>query len=991
MDGVTNGWSVNVCSRGGVLIMKVRVLSCLLGALLVCTSGAFAQQGTTEIRGKVVDTSNAAVPGASVVVRNEETGMFRETVSAADGTYFVGGIVPGPYEVTAELQGFKKLGMKNIRLEIGKTTTLDLQLAVGGLEETVSVSAESPLVDVTTKEVGGNITGRELVELPSINRNFIGFIGLLPGIVPSISTESFGSDSISVNGADPRNNNYMLDGGNNNDDVIGQRAGTQARTALESVQEFQVITNQFDAQFGRTTGAIINAVTKSGTNVFHGSAFVFGQDADWTAKDYFAKERNLNKPDTQRREFGGTLGGPIVQNRAHFFGSLERVMIDRGAALVFPSRPDLNWSPTTQDRVWNTMAKYDQQLSANHTWSLRYLRELSPQRNQAIGQVTPTAIREEDDKDQTVVGSMSSVFGSNKLNAMRIGWTQEDVSFANACFNGNGRDQAACQPTLAFQTFTDQQANTAQARVNDAYQIENTFSWFVPNKRGDHDIKVGAQYEYVEADNFAQDNLNGTFSFGQSDLPFDRNNPRTYPDRLTIRVPGQGRVFEKAHYLSFFVQDKWKLGNSFTATLGVRYDRETIPVPERNNPDFANEDDYPIDGDNIQPRVGLSYALDTVGRRVARAGYGRFYDKTHFEIIGGLFNNGVFSDSFTVNFPTSAADPGPRTGLMPTDPFLVNGPVLNRDLLNQRYPPGSAQRNAGNVTLDNPNREIPRSDQVSAGYEHQIGASMSASADYVHVWGRGLFMTFDKNKGFRATTAATAAIVRPDPTFQQVNTFINVGETEYDALLLQVEKRLSKGFSARVAYTLSSARGNTSSNGSGAINFQTGSDLNLALNEGPSDFDRRHNLVISGRMLVPYTHGMTFSWVARALSGLPFTLTNNTIDVDRNGTLFDPIAAGTYTGAGTIAADNYSVDFDGKRNGARGPGFFQLDTRFGWRLPLGNGRTFDLSADVFNLTNRANFANPGGNQSAAATFLVLSALRDGAAPRTLQIGARFGF
>ena len=216
-------------------------------------------------------------------------------------------------------------------------------------------------------------------------------------------------------------------------------------------------------------------------------------------------------------------------------------------------------------------------------------------------------------------------------------------------------------------------------------------------------------------------------------------------------------------------------------------------------------------------------------------------------------------------------------------------------------------------------------------------------------------------------------------------------ESLYDALLLQVEKRLSRGFSARVSYTLSSARGNTSGNGSGAINFQTGPSLNLDLNEGPSDFDRRHNFVVSGRMLVPYTHGMTFSWVARALSGLPFTLTNNTIDVDRNGTLFDPIAVGSYTGAGTIAADNYAVDFDGKRNGARGPGFFQLDTRFGWRLPVGNGRTLDVSADVFNLTNRANFANPGGNQSAPATFLVLSALRDGAAPRTLQVGARFGF
>ncbi len=150
--------------------------------------------------------------------------------------------------------------------------------------------------------------------------------------------------------------------------------------------------------------------------------------------------------------------------------------------------------------------------------------------------------------------------------------------------------------------------------------------------------------------------------------------------------------------------------------------------------------------------------------------------------------------------------------------------------------------------------------------------------------------------------------------------------------------------------------------------------------------------MISGRTLVPYTHGMTFSWVARALSGLPFSLTNNLIDVDRNGTLFDPLASGTYTGAGAIAADNYTVeDYNGKRNGADGPGFFQFDTRFGWRLNVGSGRTLDLSADVFNVTNRANFANPSGNQGAPTTFLVLSALRDGAAPRTLQIGARFGF
>ncbi len=291
----------------------------------VMAASAFAQQGTTEVKGKVVDAQSAARAGATVVARNQATGMFRETVSGADGTYFVGGLIAWRLRDHRRAAGIQEAGPAATSASRSARRRRSIcSSPSAAIEEVVSVSAESPLVDVTTKEVGGNITGGELVDLPSINRNFIGFIGLLPGIVPSISTESFGSDSISVNGSDPRSNNYMLDGGNNNDDVIGQRAGTQARTAIESVQEFQVITNQFDAQFGRTTGAIINAVTKSGTNNFHGSAFAFGQDADWTAKDYFAKERNLQQAGHQaprvrrhdRRSDRQGQGALLLQPRA---------------------------------------------------------------------------------------------------------------------------------------------------------------------------------------------------------------------------------------------------------------------------------------------------------------------------------------------------------------------------------------------------------------------------------------------------------------------------------------------------------------------------------------------------------------------------------------------------------------------------------------------------------------------------------------------------
>jgi hypothetical protein len=225
--------------------MTLRLKTSLVVAMLLCfwQPEATAQQGTTEVRGRALDAQGAALPGVTVTVRNQDTGIYRETVTTGEGAYFVSGIAPGRYQISAQLEGFKRVVRDDVRLEIGGTTTLDLTFEVGDLTETVTVSAESPLVDTTSKEVGGRVSGRELVELPSVNRNFVGFVGMLPGIVPTISTESFGSDSITVNGQDPRNNNYMLDGANNNDDVIGQRAGTQARTPIEAVAEFQVITN----------------------------------------------------------------------------------------------------------------------------------------------------------------------------------------------------------------------------------------------------------------------------------------------------------------------------------------------------------------------------------------------------------------------------------------------------------------------------------------------------------------------------------------------------------------------------------------------------------------------------------------------------------------------------------------------------------------------------------------------------------------------------
>ncbi len=986
--------------------MKQRVMTWILMTLLVAVA-ASAQQGTTELRGRVIDAQGAVLPGVTVVVRNQETGMFRETTSGPDGTFIASSLVPGTYQVSAELAGFKKFERKDLRLEVGKTSSIDVAMAVGSVEETVTVTTESPLVDVTSKEIGGNITSETLVKLPSVNGNFVGFVGLLPGIVPSISTESFGSDSISVNGQDPRNNNYMLDGGNNNDDVIGQRAGTQARTPIEAIQEFQVITGQYDAQYGRTSGAVVNAVTKSGTNQFRGSAFGFYQSGSLSTKDFFAKEKGLAKPDTQYQRWGGTAGGPLVKDKIHFFGSLERFSIDRPNIINIPARADLNGTQLTRDRVWNTVIRGDHQVNNNTTYSVRWLRETSPQKNQIIGPpaLTPAAAREESDVDQTLSTNLNLVLSNTKVSTLRVTWTRENVAFANGCFNTNGRDMTKCPVTLAFQDYNDQQDNTAQARINDGIQAEETLAWFMPGKHGDHDVKLGAQYEYSVAANTNQGNMNGTFSFGRSNVPFNSAVPSTYPDRFSIRVGGPSTFSEKAHYLSVFAQDKWRFNKRLTFSLGARYDYEIIPIAETDDPLVTK---YPKDGNNIQPRLGVTYDLDG-GKSVVRAGYGRFFDKTHFELIGGLYTGTPFTTSFVQNFPQTAADNGPRNGVMPTDPFLVNGPTINTALLQQLFPGGALLRNTG-AAWDSPDRRTPYTDEATIGFERQLRPDLAVSADYVHSQGRDILMTLNLNPLFRSSTTvkdatpvrigsttltvATAALQAKYPNFvpfsAAVSQVINAGRIDYDGLMLQMKKRFSHNYSAQVSYTYGRSKGNTSGlTNAPASNFQVRDDMHLELNQGRTNFDIPHNFTVSGTALIPKTGGLNVSWVGRALSGSPFTLINSNFDPDQNGVQAEPLPAGAYAGAGN---DGYTVkDYRSERNGARGPAFFEFDSRLGYGFNLHNRRRLEISADLFNLTNRTNFANPSNDQASATSFLVLTGYSTSYTPRKVQLGARFEF
>ena len=261
----------------------------------------------------------------------------------------------------------------------------------------------------------------------------MGFVGLTRRHRAAISTESFGAIRSAVNGHDPRNNNYMLTR-QHNDDVIGQRAGTQARTPIEASRipgHHRPVRRAVRPHRGRW-----QRCHQGRTNQLRGSGFAFLQDGSLTTKDYFAKQKGLAKPDTQYQRWGGTVGGPIVRDKLHFFGSVERFSIDRPNTINIPSRPDLNGTQLTRDRVWNTIARGDHQINNSATYSVRWLREQSPQANQIITPpaITPAAAREESDVDQTLSTNLNLVLSNTKVSTLRLTWTRENVTFANACF-----------------------------------------------------------------------------------------------------------------------------------------------------------------------------------------------------------------------------------------------------------------------------------------------------------------------------------------------------------------------------------------------------------------------------------------------------------------------------------------------------------------------------------------------------------------------------
>lgn len=935
-------------------------LSCvlLISVFALMGSALRAQEIRATISGTVTDASGGLVPKVTVTVRNLDTGLESVTTTADDGSFRVAALLPGNYEVHAELSGFKTEVRRGISLAVGEHAVITLQLVVGERTEKVEVSDAPPLVESTTSELSGLVNDKQMRDLPLNGRDFFQLTLLQPGVVPTLNAgpNPWGQGGITkaaVNGMRPTYNNITIDGTDVNDPTYNIPPGGAAGAFLgvEAIREFRILTNTMSAEYGRNAGAAISAVTQSGTNNLHGSLFEFLRNSAFDAKNFFDLP-NEQIPHFSRNQFGGTLGGPIAKNKTFFFFNYEglREALGRTATSTVPNalahqgilpdpanpgstinvgvnpavQPFLDLfplpngvdfgdgtallttsasQPTTENYV---TGRIDHQLSSKDFFFGRYTLDRSETNNPFLSTFVPGFPSVQFRRNQFLTLAETRSFTPTILNEFRFGFNRT-LYGASATTVVPGASISAISPDLPLGLIDIQGlsalGNSVLFPINSA---GNTFQFTdnVSFSHKHHFLKVGADVRRIQMNGIFDLFVGGNYTFFTlSD--FLQGAPFSFFGALPGSNSSRGY---RQTQLAFFVQDDFKVRPNFTLNIGLRYEYGTTPSEANNRHvnirDILNDTDVTL-GDPLYlapkkmfaPRIGFAWTPWPSGRTVVRAGFGIFYDQLWMNFYG---NTRWSPPHYHTTFFLFPEFPDALAGAGATIPIGINAPF--------EFRPSQPYAMQYNLNIQ---RELPGRTVIKVGYVGSRGVHLPAQPQ-INIPTPDILPD--------GTLFFPAGAPRRNPNFGPVSLISTSSRSFYNALQLTAERRMHQGLQYQLAYTFSKSIDDVS--GPYPTDYTTDpavpqNSFDLKANRAASSFDHTHAFVLNFTYELPYgpqkRFGANSGPVARAVlgdwavSGIGSFITGNPFTVilgfDRCQTVDAPCRPDIVPGALRILGD----------------------------------------------------------------------------------------
>lgn len=718
-----------------------RLLVSIASLVLIAHTSALAQTTTATLQGTVADDQGLVLPGATATISNVETGFTRTVTTDERGWYRVPALPPGRYALRVELNGFVTHLRQNLGLTIGQEATVNVSLKLAGLQESVIITAETPLVETSKSTIGTTITRAQLDSLPLAGRNFTTLAQTAPGVT------GVGGGGVNAAGQLSRNNSFLIDGASNDDNVV---ASTRGGFSLEAVREYVVMANQFAAEFGQASGVVVNVLTRSGTNALTGRGFVFHRDDSFDAQDPFSKAQGSGMAPFSQQRFGGFMGGPITRDRMHFFGSYEGLREARTAVVTSPLVPVGEREVPNNTKGHQYFIKTDNQLRGGQSVAVRYRFDGEKELGDGIGGFDTRSLGlDAYRRDQDVVTNHTAVFTARALNEFRFQFSRRNVWWDPDDYSPPGTPNIV-RPSGNF----GKASNMPQGRREHRYQFIENFTY----TRGAHDLKTGFDVSLITVNSYFYNNVDGTFRFN-TDAPFNPNDLSTYPFQFTQNI-GDPNLHRANNLYSFFVQDSWRIRSNVTINAGLRYDLETA---------FKEAAGVANDTNNIGPRLGVVWDPFDDGRTAIRGGYGLYYDQAFLNITGNIMLARRF-EGVTITNP-GYPDPRSRGSLAPAS--------------------------APSTTIASEDSDTPNTRQFSVGVKREVWSGLAISVDGVTGRGYNLFNAPDINYPDPVTRR------RPNPSFLRVIQYQTNGNSWYKALLVGLERRSGRGPLFGVSYTLS--------------------------------------------------------------------------------------------------------------------------------------------------------------------------------------------